>query len=72
MLLRATLEQVSHHFVIRRRLPPPLAAARIYTSSDGKSAADRRRPMAEAPQHSGHQRARVGIGLHRRLSSSAS
>ena len=35
MLLRATLEQVSHHFVIRRRLPPPFAAARIYTSSEG-------------------------------------
>ena len=32
MLLRATLEQVSHHLVIRRRLPPPFAAARIYTS----------------------------------------
>lgn len=35
MLLRAVLEQVSHHLVIRRRLPPPFTAARIYTSSEG-------------------------------------
>ena len=35
MLLRATLEQVSHRIVIRRRLPAPFAAARIYTSPEG-------------------------------------
>lgn len=35
MLLRATLEQVSHRIVIRRRLPTPFAAARIYTSPEG-------------------------------------
>jgi len=32
---RALLEQASHRLVIRRRLPPPFAAARIYTSPEG-------------------------------------
>lgn len=35
MPLRAVLQQASHHLVIRRRLPPPFMAARIYTSSEG-------------------------------------
>jgi hypothetical protein len=35
MPLRAVLEQASHRLVIRRRLPPPFAAARIYTSPEG-------------------------------------
>ena len=35
MPLRATLEQASHRLVIRRRLPPPFATARIYTSPEG-------------------------------------
>jgi len=33
--LRAALEQMSHRIVIRRRLPAPFAAARIYTSPEG-------------------------------------
>ncbi len=35
MSLRASLEQASHRFVIRRRLPSPFAAARIYASTEG-------------------------------------
>ena len=35
MLLRSALEQVTHRIVVRRRLPPPFAAARIYVSSEG-------------------------------------
>ncbi len=35
MSLRTTLEKVSHRIVIRRRLPAPYAAARIYTSPEG-------------------------------------
>jgi FkbM family methyltransferase len=35
MLLRAALEQATHRFVIRRRLPPPFRAARIYASPEG-------------------------------------
>jgi FkbM family methyltransferase len=32
---RAVLEQITHRFVIRRRLPIPFRAARIYVSSEG-------------------------------------
>jgi len=32
---RAVLEQISHRLVIRRRLPAPFAAVRIYVSSEG-------------------------------------
>lgn len=32
---RTLLEQASHRLVIRRRLPPPFAPARIYTSPEG-------------------------------------
>jgi len=35
VLLRSALEQATHRIVIRRRLPPPFAAARIYVSSEG-------------------------------------
>ena len=35
MLLRATLERVTHRIVIRRHLPLPFHAARVYTSSEG-------------------------------------
>jgi FkbM family methyltransferase len=35
LLLRSALEQVTHRIVVRRRLPPPFAAARIYVSSEG-------------------------------------
>ena len=35
MLARATLEQVTHRFTLRRRLPPPFRAVRIYASSEG-------------------------------------
>ena len=35
MLPRSTLESVTHRIVVRRRLPSPFAAARIYTSSEG-------------------------------------
>lgn len=35
MLLRTTLEHVTHRLVTRRRLPPPFDAARVYTSSEG-------------------------------------
>ena len=32
---RAVLEQISHRLVVRRRLPAPFTAARIYASSEG-------------------------------------
>jgi FkbM family methyltransferase len=35
MLLRPALERTTHRVVIRRRLPTPFAAARIYASSEG-------------------------------------
>jgi len=35
MGLRWAVERASHHFVVRRRLPPPFASARIYVSSEG-------------------------------------
>jgi hypothetical protein len=35
MRLRLELEQASHRIVVRRRLPPPFAGARIYTSTEG-------------------------------------
>jgi FkbM family methyltransferase len=35
VLLRSALEQLTHRIVIRRRLPLPFAAARIYVSSEG-------------------------------------
>jgi FkbM family methyltransferase len=35
VLLRATLERVTHRIVIRRHLPLPFHAARVYTSSEG-------------------------------------
>jgi len=35
VLLRSTLEQVTHRIIVRRRLPSPFAAARIYVSSEG-------------------------------------
>lgn len=35
MSLRLLLERVTHRIVIRRRLPPPFAGARIYVSSEG-------------------------------------
>jgi FkbM family methyltransferase len=35
MRLRLVLEQATHRIVVRRRLPPPFADARIYTSSEG-------------------------------------
>lgn len=35
MLPRAVLEQMTHRFVMRRRLPSPFRAARIYVSSEG-------------------------------------
>jgi FkbM family methyltransferase len=35
MGLRLALEQATHRIVVRRRLPSPFAAARIYTSSEG-------------------------------------
>jgi FkbM family methyltransferase len=34
-MLRAVLEQITHRFVMRRRLPGPFRAARIYVSSEG-------------------------------------
>ena len=36
MILRSSLEQATHWIVIRRRLPAPFAAARIYVSSEGR------------------------------------
>jgi FkbM family methyltransferase len=35
MRLRLVLEQATHRVVVRRRLPPPFAGARIYTSTEG-------------------------------------
>lgn len=35
MGLRWALERASHHIVVRRRLPPPFASARIYVSTEG-------------------------------------
>jgi FkbM family methyltransferase len=35
MLLRSALEQMTHRIVVRRRMPAPFAAARIYVSSEG-------------------------------------
>jgi FkbM family methyltransferase len=35
MLPRAVLEQMTHRFVLRRRLPSPFRPARIYVSSEG-------------------------------------
>jgi FkbM family methyltransferase len=35
MSLRLALERASHRVVIRRRLPPPFGAARIYVSTEG-------------------------------------
>jgi FkbM family methyltransferase len=35
MNLRFVLEQASHPFVVRRRLPPPFDSARIYVSTEG-------------------------------------
>lgn len=35
MLLRSALEQATHRVVVRRRLPAPFTAARIYVSSEG-------------------------------------
>jgi FkbM family methyltransferase len=35
VLLRSVLEQASHRIVVRRRLPAPFGAARIYVSSEG-------------------------------------
>lgn len=32
---RTTLERVTHRLVVRKRMPPPFAVARIYTSSEG-------------------------------------
>ena len=32
---RGAVERASHRFVVRRRLPPPFASARIYVSSEG-------------------------------------
>ena len=34
MLLRSALEQATHRIVVRRRLPAPFGAARIYVSSE--------------------------------------
>jgi FkbM family methyltransferase len=36
VVLRSSLEQATHRIVIRRRLPAPFAAARIYVSSEGR------------------------------------
>jgi FkbM family methyltransferase len=33
--LRPTLERATHRLVVRRRLPPPFASARIYVSTEG-------------------------------------
>lgn len=35
VLLRSILEQATHRIVVRRRLPAPFSAARIYVSSEG-------------------------------------
>jgi FkbM family methyltransferase len=35
MWLRLVLEQATHGIVVRRRLPPPFAGARIYASTEG-------------------------------------
>ena len=35
MSLRSVLEQATHGVVVRRRLPPPFASARIYVSTEG-------------------------------------
>jgi FkbM family methyltransferase len=35
VLLRSSLEQATHRLVVRRRLPAPFGAARIYVSSEG-------------------------------------
>src|SRR5579872_3363261 len=35
MRLRSALEQATHRIVVRRRLPPPFAGARIYVSTEG-------------------------------------
>jgi len=34
-MLRSTLEQMTHPFTIRRRLPRPFDAARIYATTEG-------------------------------------
>jgi FkbM family methyltransferase len=36
MPLRSALEQATHRIVVRRRLPAPFAAARIYVSTEGR------------------------------------
>lgn len=35
MSLRSAVEQATHRIVVRRRLPPPFATARIYVSTEG-------------------------------------
>jgi UDP-N-acetylglucosamine 2-epimerase (non-hydrolysing) len=35
MLMRSALERATHRVVVRRRLPPPFRAARMYASSEG-------------------------------------
>ncbi len=35
MSLRSVVERASHRVIVRRRLPPPFAAARIYVSTEG-------------------------------------
>jgi FkbM family methyltransferase len=35
MRLRSALERATHRLVVRRRLPPPFASARIYVSTEG-------------------------------------
>jgi FkbM family methyltransferase len=35
MASRAILERLTHRVIVRRRLPPPFAGTRIYTSSEG-------------------------------------
>lgn len=34
-MLRTALEQTTHRFVLRRRMPPPFDTARLYVSSEG-------------------------------------
>src|ERR1700733_11552803 len=35
MRVRSALERATHRLVVRRRLPPPFASARIYVSTEG-------------------------------------
>ena len=70
MSLRLALERASHRVVVRRRLPPPFASARIYVSTEGglrylARTMARGGPAAAPARGRGRQAGRHRVG-HRR------